>query len=289
MYAALGAHAGEALGRAWLRAPRASRLERRRRRDGELLAASAPPAGVDDLYRRSLLVLETLTDRRPARRSPLPNAIRASPTRAGTASSGRATSLRPPRAARGGPRRTGGRRPPLARPRPGAGRAVAPAATGSTARWRRPGARTSWTRTRIALFAYEAAWRELADETLDSELWPPARAAGSFLARVVDDESGCSCRASTSGSRTTPSTPTPRPLLSEASVRGRLLRSATSPSWPTNGWPPRRRSQLRSTSSSGARRTVTTSAPGSWRATTSTGSRCRVSSSAARRSRPGRC
>jgi GH15 family glucan-1,4-alpha-glucosidase len=42
--------------------------------------------------------------------------------------------------------------------------------------------------TATVLFAYEAAWRELRDRRLDAELWPSARAAADFLLGAVDDE-----------------------------------------------------------------------------------------------------
>ena len=42
--------------------------------------------------------------------------------------------------------------------------------------------------TGMAVFAYEAAWRELGDAALDRELWPSARAAADFLCGFVDDD-----------------------------------------------------------------------------------------------------
>ena len=44
--------------------------------------------------------------------------------------------------------------------------------------------------TGMAVFAYEAAWRELGDAALDRELWPSARAAADFLSMFVDEETG---------------------------------------------------------------------------------------------------
>jgi len=44
--------------------------------------------------------------------------------------------------------------------------------------------------TGSALFAYEAAWRGLADAALDRELWPSARSAADFLCRFRDAETG---------------------------------------------------------------------------------------------------
>ncbi len=42
--------------------------------------------------------------------------------------------------------------------------------------------------TGMAVFAYEAAWRELGDAALDRELWPSARAAADFLCGFIDEE-----------------------------------------------------------------------------------------------------
>jgi glucoamylase len=42
--------------------------------------------------------------------------------------------------------------------------------------------------TGTVLFAYEAAWRELRDEALDETLWPSARRAGSCLLAAIDDQ-----------------------------------------------------------------------------------------------------
>jgi len=44
--------------------------------------------------------------------------------------------------------------------------------------------------TGMVVFAYEAAWRELGDAALDRELWPSARAAADFLCGFVDAETG---------------------------------------------------------------------------------------------------
>ena len=44
--------------------------------------------------------------------------------------------------------------------------------------------------TGIVLFSYEAAWRALGDAALDRELWPSARAAGDFLCAFIDPETG---------------------------------------------------------------------------------------------------
>jgi len=44
--------------------------------------------------------------------------------------------------------------------------------------------------TGVVVFAYEAAWRALGDAALDRELWPSARAAGDFLCDFVDPETG---------------------------------------------------------------------------------------------------
>jgi GH15 family glucan-1,4-alpha-glucosidase len=44
--------------------------------------------------------------------------------------------------------------------------------------------------TGVVVFAYEAAWRELGDAALDRELWPSARAAGDFLCEFLDPGTG---------------------------------------------------------------------------------------------------
>ena len=44
--------------------------------------------------------------------------------------------------------------------------------------------------TGMVVFAYEAAWRELGDAALDRELWPSARAAADFLCGFIDEETG---------------------------------------------------------------------------------------------------
>jgi glucoamylase len=51
----------------------------------------------------------------------------------------------------------------------------------------------SWCRhqldeTGAILYAYEAAWARLGDETLDAELWPSARRAAEFLLGTVDED-----------------------------------------------------------------------------------------------------
>ncbi len=44
--------------------------------------------------------------------------------------------------------------------------------------------------TGVCLFAFDAAWRELEDEQLDAALWPAARDGALFLARFVDPANG---------------------------------------------------------------------------------------------------
>ncbi len=44
--------------------------------------------------------------------------------------------------------------------------------------------------TGMVVFAYEAAWRELGDAALDRELWPSARAAADFLCAFMDEDTG---------------------------------------------------------------------------------------------------
>jgi glucoamylase len=42
--------------------------------------------------------------------------------------------------------------------------------------------------TGAILFAYEAAWRELRDKTLDADLWPSARRAAEFLLGTIEED-----------------------------------------------------------------------------------------------------
>lgn len=42
--------------------------------------------------------------------------------------------------------------------------------------------------TGAILFAYDAAWRELGDEQLDADLWPSARRAAEFLLGTIEDD-----------------------------------------------------------------------------------------------------
>lgn len=44
--------------------------------------------------------------------------------------------------------------------------------------------------TGMVVFAYEAAWRALGNAALDRELWPSARAAGDFLCGFLDHDTG---------------------------------------------------------------------------------------------------
>ena len=264
-------------------------LERRRRRDGELLAASAPPAGGG----RPLpaLAARARDPDRPATGAVIaaPSAIRASPTRAGTASSGRATSAtacsRCSRPAAPNRRRAGLR---------WLARVQAPDGLWLQRYWVDGAPAPAWSphqldETGIALFAYEAAWRELADETLDRELWPSARAAESFLARVVDDESGLLLPSIDLWEQDDAQ----HAYTSAAAVGG--LRAAAAMAQRhqpelADGWLAAAATIAAAIDERlGARRTVTTSARASSAATIATGSPCRVSSSAARCSRPGRC
>ena len=155
------------------------------------LAAAAPPAAEDDLYRRSLLVLDALADRATG------GVVAAPECDPGFVHSGGYGFVWPRDfayvllaliAAGRAEQASAGLRW-LART-PGARGPVARSGTGRTARRHLRGARIRLDETGIMLFAYEAAWRELGDETLDRELWPSARAAAEFLAGFVDDESG---------------------------------------------------------------------------------------------------
>ncbi len=186
-----------ALVRRHLAAPPNAVEAARRLHDARALAAAAMPdqayasvPGLDPVYRRSLLVLETLTDRATG-------AVIAAPemdpdfVRSGgygfvwprdlayialgllAAGSGDAASA----ALRW-----------LARHR-------APEGLWLQRYWCDGALAPSWglhqiDETGAALFAFEAAWRELEDERLDDALWSAARDGATFLTRFVDPATG---------------------------------------------------------------------------------------------------
>ena len=162
--------------------------------DREAIALSAPPTsearGLVDLYARSLLVLEQLTDRQ-------------------TGATIAAPEFDPDFEQSGGygfvwPRDlayvvlsflAAGRVdlvPPALR---WLAREQAPEGLWLQRYWTDGSLAPSWglhqvDETGVVVFAYEAAWRALGDPALDRELWPSARAAGDFLRSFVDPETG---------------------------------------------------------------------------------------------------
>jgi GH15 family glucan-1,4-alpha-glucosidase len=192
VYIALGADAADALAHASAArdAGFAALLERRLGHDGRLVLAAAPPVAEEDLYRRSLLVLDALTDRATG------GVIAAPECDPGFVHSGGygfvwprdfAYVLLALLAARRIEQASAGLR--------WLGRAQAPGGLWLQRYWTEGTQAPAWSphqldETGVALFAYEAAWRELGDEALDLELWPSARAGAGFLAGFVDHESG---------------------------------------------------------------------------------------------------
>jgi GH15 family glucan-1,4-alpha-glucosidase len=192
VYIALGATAGDALARTTAArvAGFAQLLERRVRHDRRLLLAAAPPAAEDDLYRRSLLVLDALADRATG------GVIAAPECDPGFEHSGGygfvwprdfAYVLLALLAAGRAEQASAGLR--------WLARTQAPGGLWLQRYWTDGAPAPAWSphqldETGVTLFAYEAAWRELGDDTLDRELWPSAHAAAEFLAGIVDDESG---------------------------------------------------------------------------------------------------
>ena len=192
VYIALGADAADALARASAArdAGFAALLERRLGHDGRLLLAAAPPVAEDDLYRRSLLVLDALTDRATG------GAIAAPECDPGFLHSGGygfvwprdfAYVLLALLAAGRDEHASAGLR--------WLARTQAPEGLWLQRYWTDGTPAPAWSphqldETGATLFAYEAAWRELGDKALDRELWPSARAAAAFLAGFVDEESG---------------------------------------------------------------------------------------------------
>jgi GH15 family glucan-1,4-alpha-glucosidase len=192
VYVALGADAADALARASAArdAGFAALLERRVGHDGRLLLAAAPPVAEDDLYRRSLLVLDALSDRATG------GVIAAPECDPGFVHSGGYGFVWPrdftyvllALLAAGRPEQASAGLRWLARTQ-------APEGLWLQRYWTAGTPAPAWSphqldETGVALFAYEAAWRELGDEVLDRELWSSARAAAGFLAGFVDDESG---------------------------------------------------------------------------------------------------
>jgi glucoamylase len=192
VYVALGAGAAEALARASAArdAGFAALLERRVRHDGRLLLAAAPPVAEEALYRRSLLVLEALTDRATG------GVIAAPECDSGFVHSGGygfvwprdfAYVLLALLAAGRAEQASAGLR--------WLARTQAPEGVWLQRYWTEGRPAPAWSphqldETGVTLFTYEAAWQEFGDEALDRELWPSARAGASFLAGFLDDDSG---------------------------------------------------------------------------------------------------
>ena len=160
--------------------------------DRETIALAAPAAdeGVSQLYARSLLVLEQLTDRQ-------------------TGATIAAPEFDPSFEQSGGygfvwPRDLGyvvlsflaARRGDLAVPAlRWLAREQAPEGLWLQRYWTDGSLAPSWglhqvDETGMVVFAYEAAWRELGEPALDRELWPSARAAADFLCNFLDEETG---------------------------------------------------------------------------------------------------
>src|SRR4029453_2683244 len=154
---------------------------------GRLLLAAAPPAAEEALYRRSLLVLEALTDRATG------GVIAAPECDPGFVHSGGygfvwprdfAYVLLALLAAGRAEQASSGLR--------WLARAQAPQGVWLQRYWTEATPAPAWSphqldETGVALLAYEAAWRELGDEALDRELWPSARAGAGFLAGFLDE------------------------------------------------------------------------------------------------------
>ena len=192
---AFGASSREAVARldAALQQDFTDLLASRRRHDAARLESAAPPPsrapeGLASLYRRTLLVLDLLSDRRTG-------AVIAAPE------------LDPDFEHSGGYGFVWGRDLAfivlafLAAGRTDlAGRALRwlpgaqePEGLWLQRHWTDGSLAPSWCKhqldeTGAILFAYEAAWRELHDERLDAELWPSARRAAEFLLGTIEED-----------------------------------------------------------------------------------------------------
>lgn len=169
-------------------------LRQRRRYDRRSLALARPPTarlpGVGELYRRSLLTLELLTDRRSGATIAAPE-------------------FDPSFLHSGGygfvwPRDlayvvlsflAAGRGDMAASALRWLARHQAPEGLWLQRYWTDGSLAPAWSlhqidETGAVLFAYDAAWRELGDEELDRDLWPSARAAAEFLCHFLDPKTG---------------------------------------------------------------------------------------------------
>ena len=191
---AFGASSREAVARldAALQQDFTSLLASRRRHDGARLASARRPAsdtgGLASLYRRTLLVLDLLSDRRSG-------AVIAAPE------------IDPRFERSGGYGFVWGRdlafivlaflavrRDDLAeRALRWLPQAQEPEGLWLQRHWTDGSLAPSWCKhqldeTGAILFAYEAAWRELADRSLDADLWPSARRAAEFLLGTIEED-----------------------------------------------------------------------------------------------------
>lgn len=192
---AFGASPQAALALVQAHRDRAHECERRRRaRDGAVIASARSPLqgpeGLERLYRRSLLVLEDLADRSTG-------GVIAAPE------------FDPEFLRSGGygfvwPRDlafvalgllAAGRSEIVASSLRWLARHQAPEGLWLQRHWTDGALAPAWSlhqldETGVALFASEAAWRELQDEALDRELWPSVRRGADFLCGFRDRETG---------------------------------------------------------------------------------------------------
>ncbi len=162
--------------------------------DREAVALAEPPdaeqPGVDELYGRSLLVLEQLTDRHTGA------TIAAPEFDPDFAQSGGYGFVWPRDLAYNVLSLLAAGRGDLVRPAlRWLAREQAPEGLWLQRYWTDGSLAPSWglhqlDETGVVVFAYEAAWRALGDAALDRELWPSARAAGDFLCDFIDRDTG---------------------------------------------------------------------------------------------------
>jgi glucoamylase len=194
--AAFGATPDEAVAR--LQRPALASFEllasERARYDREAIALARAPSvdlpGLDELYARSLLVLEQLSDRETG-------AVIAAPEfDPAFEQSGGYGFVWPRDLAYVVLAELAGGRGDLAGPAlRWLAREQAPEGLWLQRYWTDGSLAPSWglhqlDETGVVVFAYEAAWRELGDTALDRELWPSARAAGDFLCGFLDEGTG---------------------------------------------------------------------------------------------------
>lgn len=162
--------------------------------DREAVALAEPsvaePVAVDDLYGRSLLVLEQLTDRQTGA------TIAAPEFDPDFTQSGGYGFVWPRDLAYNVLSLLAAGRGDLARPAlRWLAREQAPEGLWLQRYWTDGSLAPSWglhqlDETGVVVFAYEAAWRALGDAALDRELWPSARAAGDFLCDFTEPDTG---------------------------------------------------------------------------------------------------